>query len=252
MSLLARLQLDGVDYNWEYPGFSVGGGYASDADVAGDWGALAALVADTKSALAATSGLVTLAYYPDGRQETYLAARHLCGGHHGAELCHAMCYDAPGQHHSPLALSRTALGAARSGGFVGAMTLGVPLYGRHTVTGEWTAWENLIGRVVSTNHSSAGDGVDAFLRDDSGTGGISFNGPASLRAKVDAALAAGAAGVMLWESGQDCRPEAVVRDGQRHEATCPVGMPLDQASLHAAVSAAVTAFQSRRGGELRR
>ena len=158
-----------------------------------------------------------------------------------------MSYDAPGQHHSPLALARTALAAARSAGFLGAMTLGVPLYGRHTAIGEWTTWEDLIGR-VSTNRSSGVEGVDAFLHDGNGAGGISFNGPASMRAKVDAALSAGAAGLMLWESGQDCRPEAVVRDGQRHEVTCPVGMPLEQASLHAAISAAVAAFQSTHGG----
>jgi hypothetical protein len=200
-----------VDYNWEYPGFAFGGGYMSDSEVSRDWDALRDLVGDTKSALAPSAGLVTLAYYPDGRQETYLAARQLCGTPQGADLCHAMSYDAPGRHHSPLSLAHTALAAARSAGFVRAMTLGVPLYGRHTVTGEWTTWEVLVQKVKNNSAD-----VDAFLPDADGRGaGISYNGPASMRAKVDAALGGGAAGVVRWAR----------HPGKGHAAVCADSMP---------------------------
>ena len=254
LSLVTRLDLDGVDWNWEYPGFRFGAGYSHDADVTADWDALAALVRDVKEAASPGRLVSTLAYYPDGRQEAYLAERHLCGPT-GVDLCHAMAYDAPGKHHSPLSLAEAAVANARASGFISSMTLGLPLYGRHTTTGEWSTWEDLAGRVA--NRSIAAQVVDAFLPDGDDRGaGVSFNGPASMRAKVDLALAAGAAGVMLWESGQDCRPEVVTRAGRSHEVTCPAGVPLTQASLHAAVSAEVEAFRSRRGGaggdELRR
>jgi hypothetical protein len=41
----------GVDYNWEYPGFAFGKGYASDSVVAVEYRGLAALVRETRAAL---------------------------------------------------------------------------------------------------------------------------------------------------------------------------------------------------------
>jgi hypothetical protein len=41
---------DGVDYNWEYPGYTMGRGYDSEADIEADYVGLAALIRETKAA----------------------------------------------------------------------------------------------------------------------------------------------------------------------------------------------------------
>ena len=69
--------LDGVDYNWEYPGYTFGRGYAPHNVVAAEYAGLAALVQETRKAFDSDENLssadtITLAYYPDGRQETLL------------------------------------------------------------------------------------------------------------------------------------------------------------------------------------
>ena len=69
LKLCERHGYDGVDFNWEYPGFSFGEGYHADAGVARDYKGLAALVREMRAAFAPSGRLVTLAYYPDGRQE---------------------------------------------------------------------------------------------------------------------------------------------------------------------------------------
>jgi hypothetical protein len=74
-------QLDGVDYNWEYPGYRMGLGYLEEKEIlkvpsdrfpshgAQDYEGLAALVEETALVFRASGRLVTLAYYPDKRQE---------------------------------------------------------------------------------------------------------------------------------------------------------------------------------------
>jgi GH18 family chitinase len=48
---VAALSLDGVDLNWEYPGFQFGAGYSADAKfVEEDWRALALLARDVRAA----------------------------------------------------------------------------------------------------------------------------------------------------------------------------------------------------------
>ena len=45
---------------------------------------------------------ITLAYYPDGRQERLFAARGVAAH---VDLMHMMTYDQGGAHHSPMALA---------------------------------------------------------------------------------------------------------------------------------------------------
>ena len=89
-------------------GYEFGGGYKSDAEVAADYEGLARLLADTRAAFdeshskATAAGsstarrrIITLAYYPDGRQEVHLATmkQHV-------DLMHMMTYDQGSGHHS--------------------------------------------------------------------------------------------------------------------------------------------------------
>ena len=69
--LLEKKKLDGVDYNWEYPGHSFQTGY-SEARISREWRGLKLLLEETRRAL--PEAVISVAYYPDGRQENLLAA----------------------------------------------------------------------------------------------------------------------------------------------------------------------------------
>lgn len=250
--------LDGVDLNWEYPGYDFGSGYRDDAAVKADWDALAALVADVRAALHAAGrapgggrDLVTVAYYPDGRQERELAARGLdgsapAGG--GADLLHAMSYDARGAQHSPMSLAEGVPQLAADAGLRAArVTLGLPFYGRDARTGaDWTSYEDIVQALAPRGLRAGEDQGD--LGGDKGL--VGFNGAATIAAKVRLAIESGLGGVMVWESGQDCREAPVTRDGTTHVRTCPEVSAAAAAelggakgaaswSLHAAVSRAL-------------
>ena len=247
MTLLEKNQLDGVDYNWEYPGYSFSQGYLPEADVQADYAGLAALVKETREAFAAAQkqaeadegnpgdgwfpDTVTLAYYPDTRQERLLAAHGLLDPRHGAHLLHAMAYDTNGNEgHSSLNYGRKCLaqaaealstpGSAR--GAPSRVTLGLPFYGRFLASGDWRSYEDIIvhlnaGRPLAPEADT--------LKDKSSGGTIAFNGAKTIRSKVADAVEAGAGGVMIWEVGQDCRRREVRRGdrppAEKHAVTCP-------------------------------
>ena len=64
-ALLQSTGTDGVDLNWEYPGYAFGSGYMSDAEVNKDYVGLAAVARELRAALGSAKA-ITLAYYPDG------------------------------------------------------------------------------------------------------------------------------------------------------------------------------------------
>ena len=92
LRLCKKAGFGGVDFNWEYPGY-FGGGYQADDAVAEDYRGLNALLLETRAAFAPSGRVVTLAYYPDGRQERMLApmAQHV-------DAMHVMAYDQGGNH----------------------------------------------------------------------------------------------------------------------------------------------------------
>ena len=248
VELVKQYHAHGVDYNWEYPGYDFVTGYTGDPKkLRADWDGLRDLVIDTKKALG-DRGIVTLAYYPDGVQEREMKSRQL---DKHADLLHAMTYDQSGKQHSPMKLAEDAiLNAKKAGLDLQKITLGLPFYGRDDQSGDWVTYEDIIGKPERFAPTDTGNTV--FDRQDNRH--VGFNSARMINAKVKLAISQGLGGVMIWESGQDCRIYPVTRDGTTHQRTCPGPPPSsledpndDDSSLHAAITrAAKEAFQAKR------
>jgi chitinase len=231
--LCSKFDLDGVDYNWEYPGYVMGKGYLADSEIEKDYAGLAKLGLETRSALGANA-TITMAYYPDVKQESLIAHHRL---YQHFDMFHAMAYDAASGEgqiagHSPFSLAhRSVTQFAAAGLRLAQLTVGLPFYGRHSMTGDWTTYEDIVQR-----HHPLPPGVDEVPTNN---GSIHFNGVDMIRRKVTMALSEGAGGVMIWESGQDCRLVSVTHGSTTHARTCP-GEGADR-SLHAAIATAIHA-----------
>ena len=116
----------------------------------------------------------------------------------------------------------------------GKVTHGLPCYGRHTRTGDWKSWEDLVQQ-----HRPA-PGVDE-------AGGYYFNSAELIERKTRLAAQLGLAGVMIWEVGQDCRLVPVTHGATTHVRTCP--SEGDEDSLLAAVGRAVAKGAAAGGAE---
>lgn len=228
VKLLDELDLDGVDYNWEYPGYRFGSGYMPEAEVDADYQGLAALINDTQRLFAKgnRSRVVTMAYYPDSRQEQLLRQYDI---DKMVDLMHMMSYDQGGTHHSTLEFG---LKSADQGSKIlppERLTMGVPFYGRDSRKGDWTTYEDLVQR-----HDPLSPDKDAVPVPENGAH-IGFNGVKTIEAKTRYALEKGLGGVMIWEVGQDCRLVPVTHGHQTHVRTCPT----DDASLLLAITRAI-------------
>jgi len=225
LSLCETTGFDGIDFNWEYPGFRFGTGYQADEAVATDYRGLEALLRETQAAFRPSGRLVTIAYYPDRRQEGFLAplAQYV-------DAMHMMAYD-QGARHSTYEFAAGVAAQAAELLPASKVTLGLPFYGRSTATGDWKSYEDLL------KIEDFPDGP-ATSREKDETRGYYYNGPATIARKTELAASLGLQGVMIWEIGQDCREAPVVRRGRvAHVQTCPEGGPAT--SLLAAISAAI-------------
>lgn len=230
LALCEKHGLDGVDYNWEYPGYAFGRGYLSEAEVAADYTGLFKLLEETHAAFAPSGRVITMAYYPDGRQERLLMEG---GAPQWVAALHMMSYD-QGSKHSTWEFAER---VARQGAELlppGKVTHGLPFYGRHTRTGDWKSWEDLVQQ-----HRPA-PGVDE-------AGGYYFNSAELIERKTRLAAQLGLAGVMIWEVGQDCRLVPVTHGATTHVRTCP--SEGDEDSLLAAVGRAVAKGAAAGGAE---
>jgi len=202
VNFILGYEFDGVDLNWEYPGYKMGQGYLNDEEVQKDYKGLRAFLRQLRQELPQEK-IITLAYYPDGRQETSLA-----DAVEYVDYLHSMAYDQPGPQHSSLSLAQTALDKAEPF-FQQKHTLGLPFYGRKAKSGEWFTYEDIVQRQATLQPEL--DTVDD----------IGFNGISTIQAKVRLSINDNAAGVMIWEVGQDCRVKPVYRERQSHPVTCP-------------------------------
>jgi len=215
VKLLNTYELDGVDYNWEYPGYRMGKGYLEEKEILKDYEGLANLVKETREAFKDSDKVITLAYYPDTKQEKLL---HLVGVDEHVDLLHSMSYDQGGANHSPRELAAKTLNQADIAGLpLSKLCLGVPFYGRKaSVEGDWVTYEDL----VQEHKLSGKEDVVTNTKDGVGVG---FNGKQTLGWKVKLAVKENLGGVMIWEVGQDCRVNPVQRGDTVHVTTCPEG-----------------------------
>jgi len=114
------------------------------------------------------------------------------------------------------------------------LTLGVPFYGRHSHTGEPTAYED----IVQQHHPLRPEANDVPVDLDKwgGEATLGFNGVKWIEAKTAFALRQGFGGIMIWEVGQDCRRFPVRHGNRTHVRTCPG----EDSSLLLAVTRAAT------------
>ena len=170
-TLLNDKQLDGVDYNWEYP------------RNAKEWAGLASLVSETRTLF--PSKTITVAYYPDGRQEKEMAKLQ-----HNVDALLAMSYDQNGKH-STMGLAVSTIQTAKAAGLhMDKVCLGLPFYSRNIHSGDWKTYEDLYRQ-----HTPA-DSTDQI-------GDDYFNGRSTLAAKAKLASEHNLGGLMIWEIGQD-------------------------------------------------
>jgi hypothetical protein len=166
-----------------------------------EYDGLVALLRALHAALEPAGRCVTLAYYPDGIQESLLASHGGTGVFPFVELAHAMAYDgtgADGQHSSRELAVRTLEQARAAGLPLGQLVLGLPFYGRDARTGEWQSYEDLVQRHWPLPPDA--DGVRESRGSGSGqeTWLVHFNGPRIQRAAHDCLEAGARTQRRLW------------------------------------------------------
>lgn len=125
----------------EYPGYDFRSGYSSNDAVEQDYIGLALLLKETRELFGsgADARVLSMAYYPDGRQEQLLS-KHKAHDH--VDFFNIMSYDQQNiGHHSSIDFG---IGTLRQGAKilpVEKLCLGVPFYGRLEGSGEWKTYE---------------------------------------------------------------------------------------------------------------
>ena len=136
------------------------------------------------------------------------------GAFDSVDWVNVMAYDHPGQHSTLEAAQSDVKKLLDAGAPTGKITLGLPFYGRDTKNPD----QALTYREILAKFRPGPE------KDEIGT--MYLNGPATIRRKVEYALKARLAGVMIWELGQDAPGDQsllnVIRatvDGPRHKST---------------------------------
>merc|ERR1712232_981989 len=141
---------------------------------------------------------------------------------------HMMSYDQGGKQHSSLSFGKKSVDQGLAVLPPSKLTMGVPFYGRHSQTGDWTTYEDLVQR-----HHPLDAKVDSVTVEGKAT--IGFNGVSTIGQKTRYALEKSIGGLMIWEVGQDCRLVPVTHGETTHVRTCPS----DDSSLLLAITRAI-------------
>merc|ERR1711871_81412 len=186
-----KFDFDGVDYNWEYPGYSFQHGYSNDKVVNDDYQGLYYLVKETrevfdqytKNSNRGGKMGITLAYYPDGRQETLFLKFKIA---EYVDYMHMMTYDQHGKQHSSYDFAAKSISQAIEIGLPPKkLTLGLPFYGRHS-SGQWTTYEDILGKYY-TKIKTIGNGGEFKMNVDK-IDGIGFNSVETIKRKTKHAI----------------------------------------------------------------
>ena len=127
--------LHGVDFNWEYPNGEE------------EWRGLHRLLKITRRVFdrhrdeTGTRFSISMAYYPDGRQEKILTE---FGASAHVDMAHGMAYDFGPGGHSTMELAKNVVkNLERTGMNKSIATLGLPFYGRSMWKQGWRTYEDL-------------------------------------------------------------------------------------------------------------
>ena len=122
----------------------MGRGYMKDEEIKSDYRGLAKLVAATRVAFDARAvpiKTITMAYYPDKRQEALLSQYGIADQ---VNLMHCMAYDQGSGHHSSLSFGKQTADQGAALLPAHKVTLGLPFYGRYQNSGEWVTYEDIV------------------------------------------------------------------------------------------------------------
>jgi GH18 family chitinase len=166
VKLCKKHRLHGVDYNWEYP---------KDAK---EWAGLFKLIVETRAAFALSHDptmVISMAYYPDTRQEALLAAA--TDAVDALDYMHMMSYDQP-KEHSTWEFGKQAVEQGVKVLPPAKLTMGLPFYSRDVRTGDWATYEDIV-------KIHAGGTLDPDIDQ---LGDRYFNGAAMIRRKTACVL----------------------------------------------------------------
>lgn len=169
-------QFDGADLDWEHP---------KDARESKNYGALLSEIAR--------------AFKPHKLRLTAAMAAWqtlTAEGIAAVDAIHLMSYDNPGRHSTFEASQADVAKFRKLGVPAGSLCLGLPFYGRGITAGD---------RVKTYSEIVA---LKPLAPEIDEADGLFFNGPATIRKKVQFAIDQKLSGVMVWEIGQDAKGEA--------------------------------------------
>lgn len=187
-NLLEEHELDGVDFNWEFP------------NTPREWQNWGMLMQEAKLLLAPRNILSFTMYNMEDLYDLiigYDMIRH-------ADYVHCMAYDNRDKHSTFEFAQMGVMLARKFGSQMHKWTLGIPFYGRNMKTGEPKPYYDL---VVKNLKSQQLDNTSDVVN------GIFYNSQLTVYNKVMITRFAGVGGVMIWELGQDIPPYFLQSNG---------------------------------------